>query len=207
MMSSDIERYVKHFGVSRETLSMLQAYGNLLEQWNRKINLVSRSTLETLWTRHFLDSAQILDLVRPAGRWVDLGSGAGFPGMVIAIHSAEIEDLEIILVEADQRKAAFLRAVARELALKVRVIADRIEHIEPLRANFLSARALAPLTDLLGFASTHMKPSGTAIFPKGRKADDEIAVALERWRFDCEKHRSLTDENSTILCIGDIKRV
>ena len=207
MTSSDAERFSAETGVSRETLSDLEAYADLLRRWNKTINLVSPSSLEHLWSRHFQDSAQLLELVEPVGRWVDLGSGGGFPGLVIAVLAKELGDLEVILVESDQRKAAFLRTVIRDLKLNARVVVSRIEDVAPLDADVLSARALAPLDTLLGFAFRHLKPSGIALFPKGEKADEEVAEALEHWKFDCEKHPSQTDENATILRIGEITRV
>ncbi len=207
MTSSDAERFLSETGVSRETLSDLETYADLLRQWNKTINLVSPNSLEHLWSRHFLDSAQLLELADPVGRWVDLGSGGGFPGLVIAVLAKGRADLEVVLVEVDQRKATFLRTVIRDLKLNARVVVSRIEDVAPLDADILSARALAPLDALLGFASRHLKPSGIALFPKGEKADEEVAEALEHWNFDCEKHRSQTDENATILRIGEITRV
>ena len=207
MTSSDIERFCAETNVSRETLADLQTYADLLVQWNKTINLVAPASLEELWSRHFLDSAQLFELVEPKGRWVDLGSGGGFPGLVIAVLGKDKPDLEMILVEADQRKATFLRTVIRRLGLRAKVVVGRIEETPPLEADVLSARALAPLDVLLGYASRQMKPTGVAIFPKGEKADAEIAEALEHWSFDCEKHPSQTGKSSTILRIGEIKRV
>ncbi len=207
MKCSDTLEFEKRTNVSRETLSALDVYAELLRKWNKVINLVSPSTLDELWTRHFLDSAQLLQLVEPKGTWVDLGSGGGFPGLVLAILTRNTPDLKFVLVEADQRKMTFLKAVVRTLGLETRVLAGRIEEIEPLEADIVSARALAPLSILLEFSERHMKLSGTALFPKGEKADAEIAEALESWSFDCEKHRSLTDASAAILRIGEIKRV
>ncbi len=207
MSSSGAEEFAARTDVSRETLAALETYSELLKEWNKTINLVSPKTLEALWTRHFLDSAQLFDVVRSTGVWADLGSGGGFPGLVIAIMKREAQVGEVILVEADQRKATFLRTVIRTLHLPARVVVDRIEHAKPLHADVVSARALAPLSTLLGFAERHLNPSGTAVFPKGEKAEEEIAEALENWVFDCEKLPSQTDANSAILRIGDIKRV
>lgn len=207
MSSSGAEEFAARTDVSRETLAALETYSELLKEWNKTINLVSPKTLEDLWTRHLLDSAQLFDVVRSTGVWADLGSGGGFPGLVIAIMKREAQEGEIVLVEADQRKATFLRTVIRTLYLPARVVVERIEHAKPLHADVVSARALAPLSTLLGFAERHLNPSGTAVFPKGEKAEEEIAEALENWVFDCEKLPSQTDANSAILRIGDIKRV
>jgi 16S rRNA (guanine527-N7)-methyltransferase len=195
--------------VSRETLGRMKAYADLLRRWNPKINLVSKNTLADLWTRHIADSAQLFDL-RPekSRRWVDLGSGGGFPGAVVAILAKDAApEMSVTLVESDQRKAAFLRAVSRETGVKFDVIAKRIEELEPLSADVLSARALAPLSALLGYARVHMDKAGVALFPKGANAEQELRTALETWRFDCQTYKSQTDEDAVVLKIGDIERV
>ena len=200
--------FVKRTNVSRETLERLDVYEKLLRQWTTKLNLVAASTMDDLWVRHFLDSAQVFELAHITGHWVDLGSGGGFPGAIVAILASDASpETNVTLVEADQRKAVFLRNVLRETGIAGRVLAKRIEEIEPLRANILSARALAPLQNLLEFCERHLAEDGCALFLKGKKADAEIAQALERWRFDCETHASKTDEDAVILKIGAIERV
>ena len=194
--------------VSRETEARLDALVAHLGRWNAAINLVARSTMASVWTRHILDSGQLFDLV-PTGaqRWADLGSGAGFPGLVIAVLAAErAPGLRVTLVESDLRKAEFLRRAARVCGVAVTVHARRIEAIAPLGADVVSARALAPLVDLLGFAERHLRPGGSALFPKGAGHEAEIAAALERWRFSVQKHPSRTDPDSVVLRIGDIGR-
>ncbi len=197
----------EQFDVSRETLEKLEAYADLLRRWNRKINLVSPTTIDDLWSRHFVDSVQLFHLVEWKGHWVDLGSGGGFPGLVVAILGDQGGDRKMTLVEADLRKATFLRTVIRELELSVVVVSERIEQAAPLSADVLSARALAPLVSLLGFAERHLAKTGKAVFPKGERAMEEVSLALEHWHFTCETHSSITDAKSTILCIGDIARV
>ena len=206
-MNSELASFASALDVSRETLGLFQKYADLLVRWNRRINLVSAATEQNLWTRHFLDSAQLIRLVEPNGHWVDLGSGAGFPGLVVAALCKSKSNVRFTLIESDQRKATFLRAVARELNLRVRVIADRVEALPPQNADILSARALASLDTLLLYSDRHRKPEGVAVFPKGENVQAEIDEALERWRFDCKKHPSLTDPGATILCIGEIARV
>jgi 16S rRNA (guanine527-N7)-methyltransferase len=201
---SDWESFTAQVDVSRETLDMLKRYAGLLRQWNSKINLVSPRTLDSLWSRHFLDSAQLLACAPSAGHWVDLGSGGGFPGAVVAILSGSNQ--RTTLIESDRRKVAFLRAVARE-TVPFTVISDRIEEAVPQNADVVSARALAPLPVLLDYVSRHLSPSGLAVLPKGRKADDELREALEHWRFDCETYPSKTDPDAVILTLGEIKRV
>ncbi|AZQ69447.1 16S rRNA (guanine(527)-N(7))-methyltransferase RsmG [Silicimonas algicola] len=195
--------------VSRETYLRLSIYENLLQKWTARINLVGSGTLADVWQRHFVDSAQLWKLGPDGGKvWADLGSGGGFPGAVIAIIAAEAcPEMRVTLIESDQRKAAFLRAVARETGVAFNVAAHRIEEIDPLNADIISARALGSLDKLLEYAKRHMAPGGTALFMKGAKADDEIATALDRWKFRCEKTVSATDPAAVILKIGDIERV
>lgn len=194
--------------VSRETLDLLRAYEALLRKWNPAINLVARSTLEGIWSRHFLDSAQIYDLAPPNTRsWADLGSGGGFPGLIVAILAAsEGRALAVTLVESDQRKAAFLMTAARELGLSLAVRAERIESLPPLQADVLSARALAPLEQLIGHAERHLSPQGVALFPKGASHAAEMKQALEKWRFSYETVRSVTDANAVIFQIKGVSR-
>ena len=196
------------FDVSRETIDRLSAYLALLERWNPRINLVGGRTLPEAWSRHFADSAQLLALAPPAARsWLDLGAGAGFPGAVVAILAAETRpDLAVTLVESDGRKAAFLGAVARETGTPFAVLAERIESLPPQASDILSARALAPLAELLGHAEKHRRPEGTCLFPKGRSVHKEIADAALTWRFDPRIHRSRTDPDAAILEIGAFAR-
>lgn len=195
--------------VSRETAGRLADYAALLRAWNPKINLVSKQTLAELETRHVADSAQLLALApADATTWADLGSGGGFPGLVVAILATEARPaLRVTLVESDQRKAVFLRTVAQRTGVPVTVLADRIEAVRPLGADVLSARALAPLTTLLDHADRHLAPSGTALFPKGATWRAEVDEALERWRFRCENLPSATSPDGAILRIGEIHRV
>lgn len=208
-MSTGQGAFEAEVDVSRETSERLALYAALLEKWNPAINLVSRASLTHLWTRHFLDSAQVFDL-RPTdrGHWADLGAGGGFPGLVLVILAAEAApELRFTLVESDQRKATFLRTVLRETGLTADVQAERIESLAPLNADVLSARALAPLSILLGFAERHLRPGGHALFPKGATHAQEIDDALAHWRFDVQKFPSRTEADSVILKIGGIARV
>lgn len=196
-------------GVSRETMARLDRMTDLLTRWTARINLVSKASLEDVWPRHILDSAQLWRL-RPTGglRWVDLGSGAGFPGLVIAVIAQEMAPaLQVQLVEGDLRKAAYLEAAARETGTPVRIIPSRVESLAPLEADILSARAMAPLPDLLTIAEKHLRKTGICLFPKGRSVHKELAEARARWCFDSIEHRSLTDPTATILEIGAIHRV
>lgn len=195
-------------GVSRETEARLAAFTAELRRWNPRINLVSRTTLDQLESRHLVDSAQLFPL-RPGGaqHWADLGTGAGFPGLVIAILAAETAPLlRVTLVESDRRKAAFLAAAARAAGVTPTIHATRIETLAPLNADVLSARALAPLCQLLAHVYRHMAPNGRALLPKGARHDAEIAEALATWRFTVQKIPSRTDPAGAILAIEGVTR-
>ncbi|MCL3881638.1 16S rRNA (guanine(527)-N(7))-methyltransferase RsmG [Marivita sp. GX14005] len=194
--------------VSRETLDRLEVYHHLLDKWSRKINLVSPSTLQNARLRHFKDSLQLLSVESPRGkRWVDIGSGAGFPGAIIAIARAGASDAgKTILVESDKRKSVFLRTVSRETNADFTVLAERIECIEPLGADIISARALAPLSRLFDYAESHLQKGGVMIFPKGANWRQEVADAEKTWHFSYAAHRSMTDDEAVILRIEDLSR-
>lgn len=191
--------------VSRETHERLTAYEALVRKWNAKINLVAPSTLPEFNSRHIQDSIQIFDHVQfPEGNWVDLGSGGGLPGIVVSIY-AQKAPLTVSLVESDQRKSAFLRTVIRELSLQnVSIMTGRIENVPPLAANFVSARALAPLSVLLSMVRRHMHQDGTAIFLKGRSWKAECDEARKEWRFDVTSFPSKTDPDAAILKITGV---
>lgn len=194
--------------VSRETFAALRALEALVQRWNPAINLVSKTTLPDLWSRHIVDSAQIFAF-RPEGArtWVDLGSGGGFPGLVVAILARELApDLTVTLVESDARKATFLRQAAQSLGLNVDVRSQRIESLPDLRADVLSARALAPLANLVAYAARLLRPGGTAIFPKGARFAEELAAARRVWAFDVDTRPSLSDGEAAILVIRNIQR-
>lgn len=194
--------------VSRETLDRLRAFEAVLRQWTAKINLVSKSSLDVFWQRHVADSAQLFQCIRPAGHWVDLGSGGGFPGLVVAILAAEAApDVRLTLIESDQRKAAFLRTAARSAGVDCTVIARRIELADPQGGDIVSARALAGLDTLLGYAERHLASSGTALFPKGVTWKKEMADARERWNFTAEPITSKTEDGAVILKIEGVSRV
>ena len=195
--------------VSRETFLRLKEYEKLLFKWNAKINLVSKSTLDNFWNRHVLDSAQFLSSVgEKAGKWVDLGSGGGLPGLVVAILSDEIEPVnKLFLVEADARKAVFLKTVCRELGLKVEVYNNRIEELPPISANIVSARALAPLKTLCLYAKNYLEKDGVAVFAKGENWKAELVEAQKKWIFSYEAVKSTLHEGSVVLVLRGIKSV
>lgn len=194
--------------VSRETVATLRAFEAEVKRWSPTVNLVSRTSLDHLWDRHIVDSAQIFHACPPdASRWVDIGSGGGFPGLVVAALARELRPgLRITLVESDQRKAAFLRQAAQKLGLSVEVLAKRAESLPPQMADVVSARALAPLTDLLGLAALHLKAGGTALFPKGARHAEEVAEAKRLWNFDLDSLQSTTDPAAALLIIRKLHR-
>lgn len=195
--------------VSRETIERIAIYETLVKKWNPKINLIARSTLPDLFDRHIRDSAQLMTHI-PLGakRLGDFGSGGGFPGMVLAIFSAELRpDLDIKLVESDQRKAAFLRSVARETGISVDVTVDRIENLDPLNLDVVTARALASLKDLCSFTARHLGPKGDAFFLKGKSWGKEVEEAEVEWKFELAKFKSETNPEAVILHLREIKHV
>ncbi len=194
--------------VSRETMERLERFAALTRKWNPSINLVAKSTIPDLWDRHIVDSVQLYPLAPARPRhWLDIGSGGGFPGIIMAAISVEKSpETKFTFIESDQRKSTFLRTAARELGLRVNVIASRIEETEPQSADVVSARALSALTDLLPLISLHLAPDGTAILPKGKTHQQEIDVAKKVWSFDVASHQSMTDEQARILVVKGISR-
>lgn len=189
--------------VPRETRDRLAAYAALLRTWQARINLIGRATLDDLWRRHIADSAQLFQLLPPGTRvLVDLGSGAGFPGLVLAMMGVP----EVHLIESHARKAAFLREAARVTATPVQVHARRIEQVPPLAADVVTARALAPLAALLDYAQPFLRPHTVCLFPKGRQADEELTAARKGWKMRAERIPSLTDPSGTILRLSEIAR-
>ena len=195
--------------ISALATERLQIFVGLLAKWNAAINLVSPASLAEVWTRHVADSAQVLDVapIRRA-RWLDMGSGAGFPGIVIALITADTPNpVEMTLVESDRRKAAFLSTVSRETGVPMIIQAARIEAVAPQNADTVSARALAPLVRLCSFAERHLAPHGAALFLKGGRYDAEIAEARRTWSFALDIRRSSTDPAGVVLIMKDLRRV
>lgn len=202
------KQFQEIFKPSDLEMSKLDALVATLIKWNPRINLVAANSLTDVWTRHILDSAQLFE-AHSVGTavWVDLGSGGGFPGFVIAILAqARAPDLKVRLVESDQRKAAFLRTVSRETMTPVEVIVGRAEQIEPQSADIVSARALAPLNRLLDYAERHLVPGGRCVFLKGETHEEELRGALAIWQFTYQKEPSLSHPSGTVLSIGDLRR-
>ena len=192
--------------VSREIDGALRSYLALLEKWNRAINLVSPNTIPDAWNRHFVDSLQLLPLIPDHIKiMLDIGSGAGFPGLVIAVARP---DIHVHLLESDQRKCTFMDAVRRELSLSnVTVHCDRIENFTAdFIPDMISARALASLDALLAYVSPYLSqnPALECLFPKGKSANDEIAEAQKTWSFDIHETASKTAADAKILHLSNI---
>lgn len=200
-MAGGSEIVAKGLDVSRETLERLQVYNMLLHKWQRAINLVSRQSLDDSWQRHFLDSGQLFRLLPgEANSMLDIGSGAGFPGMVLAIMGAR----NVELVESDERKCLFLREVSRETSTDVTVTNERIEKLSPKKVDVLTSRACAPLDVLLGYARPYLGPSTICLFPKGRTVQDELTTAQKRWNIRYTLHQSVSDSAARIVRLEGI---
>jgi 16S rRNA (guanine527-N7)-methyltransferase len=194
--------------VSRETFEALLHFADMVEQWTARINLISPATVPDLWNRHVLDSAQLFEYAGSGTIWGDFGSGAGFPGLVLAILAKEKRpDLRFHLVESDQRKSAFLRKAVMDLSLPAQIHAQRAEKLSPLAAQIISARALASLSELFPLLAPHLAAGGQAIFPKGAKAMEEVDLARKTWHFDLSTAPSHTDPRAQILMIENLRHV
>lgn len=201
MARMDADGFRRATGVSRETLERLMVYEALLRKWQKTINLVGPRTLDDSWSRHFLDSAQLYPLCPESTRTlVDLGSGAGFPGLVLAIMGVP----EVHLIESDVRKGAFLREAARATGAPVTVHSKRIEAVQGLQADVLTARALAPLGDLLDWGARFLSPDGVALFLKGQNMEDELTDTTKYWKMRTERFDSVTDPSGSILRLSGI---
>lgn len=194
--------------VSRETLEHLEHYEILVKRWSKSINLISTASVNTMWSRHILDSAQLyLNLPQKCKVWLDLGSGAGFPGLVISVLAKQFyPPLHVYLVESDKRKSVFLKTVIRELLLDATVINDRIESADVPKADVVSARALTSLTGLLAYAYPHIKEGGSCLFLKGKNWEKEVIVAQKKWSFDLKINNSITQKGAVTLELGGISR-
>jgi len=204
------QRFAARFNVSRETIERLQIYEALLNHWQKGVNLVAAKTLEDVWHRHFADSAQLLAHAPDAATWLDLGSGAGFPGLVIAICVANREDSHVHIVESNARKCAFCQEVVRETGCSVEIHQARIESLSRadnvIGAEIVTARALAPLEYLYKLASPFFGPGTTGLFLKGRRVSQELERAAKNWDCEVQLHPSLTDARARIVEVSALRR-
>lgn len=204
------EQFAKRFNVSRETLERLKIYEQLLKRWQKGTNLVSPATLDQVWHRHFADSAQLITHASDAANWLDLGSGAGFPGLVVAICRANQEDGAVHLVESNARKCAFAHEVVRETGCSVEIHQTRIESLwgddKLSNVECVTARALAPLSELLELAAPFFGASTRGLFLKGRQTDGELSQARQKWSFEPKTHPSLTDVQARVVELRDLRQ-
>jgi 16S rRNA (guanine527-N7)-methyltransferase len=229
-LSADRQNALAMFDVSRETIARLDRFVALLLTWQRRTNLISPSTIPSLWTRHVADSLQLLQLAaahpspsptspreqgreelegRGGGIWVDLGSGGGFPGIVIACALADVPGTKIHLIESNMKKAAFLREAVRETKVPGIVHAARIETLVPVlggAADYVTARALAPLSDLLNIIAPFLKKGAKAFLPKGQDLDIELTEATKHWNIETESVPSKTSKAGRILIVHALSR-
>lgn len=200
------EAYQSELKLPDALFADLQTYVAILEKWQRRINLVSSTTLADVWRRHVLDSSQIYPLIPSSAKTlIDLGSGAGFPGLILAMFSKAYQGPQVHLIEADSRKAAFLSEVNRQTRAGATIHARRIESVIDQTADVVTARALAPLPKLLSLAARFDNGDTTYIFLKGEKAVDELTEAEKEWTMNVEKTPSLSHAAGTILTLRGVK--
>ncbi len=197
------------YNVSRETIAKLKDYEAFVKEWNNKFNLVSKSSIAELWNRHIIDSLQVIQFVQTTDRTLyDLGSGAGFPAMVLAVAAEQLfPNLNITLIESIGKKALFLKTAKEQLKLQnVNVLNYRIENLKSAPVDIISSRALADLSKLLEYAKPFCKKETKLIFPKGEKWKEELDTAKEEWSFDCKVVQSITNVSGHILNISNVRR-
>ncbi|MGD9668693.1 MAG: 16S rRNA (guanine(527)-N(7))-methyltransferase RsmG [Hyphomicrobiaceae bacterium] len=206
------------FDVSRETVGRLEMYADLLRRWQKTINIVAPKSLDDVWHRHFADSAQLFAFIPAEARHlIDLGSGGGFPGLVLAILAMEKRPpnagsgaLHVTLVESDTRKAAFLRDVARQTGIAVDIMSTRIESItnsaNVASVDVITSRALAPLPRLFELVERMFEPQTVALFLKGKSVHEEVEAARRHWEFGLDLEESITDTDARIAVIRHLKR-
>jgi len=194
--------------VSHETFAQLEVFAGLVRKWGKAINLIATSDHESIWFRHILDSAQLMRHVSTTpDKWVDIGTGGGFPGLVVAIMCADsFPATHFDFLESDHRKASFLREAVRVLGLKVTVHPERAEVTSALKANVASARALAPLAQMIPLLNRHLAKDGVALLLKGKNHNIEIAEARKLWKFNVSIYESITDCNAAVIRLSEVQR-
>jgi 16S rRNA (guanine527-N7)-methyltransferase len=201
-MSADRDAFVERENVSRETLVRLDAYIDTLDAWRMRSNLIGPNEWPQIWTRHVADSWQLLRFIDPKASVVDLGSGAGFPGLVIAAARPEAR---ITLIESVGKKCAFLRAAIEAGAFDVTVLAERVEAVAVTNADIVTARAFAPLPKLLEYAAPWLENGAMGLFPKGERWKEELTAAQESWRFAYEAVENRSGGSGVILIVKELR--
>ena len=208
MSSTDRQQALGTTPVSRETAERLDAFVALLLRWQARINLISSATIPSLWTRHVADSLQLVDLGAEAEVWVDIGSGAGFPGVIIAVAAIDRPNFRLFMVESNKKRCAFLNEALRVTGARAQVIPDRIENARDKLppADIVSARAVAALPDLLDMAYPLLKTDGRGLFPKGQDVESELTQAAKCWKFNHHLTPSRTDPKARIVTVSKLER-
>jgi 16S rRNA (guanine527-N7)-methyltransferase len=198
------EAFAQAFDVPRGTIDALARYEKELISWQSRMNLVGPATLDDIWDRHFVDSAQLTRLIPKGKSWLDIGAGGGFPGLVLAA----LDWGSVTLVESVTKKCRFLEVIRDELGLgNVTVLNARVEQLPTLGIEVATARAAAPLVTLFDWSIRHVRPGGTYVFPKGRRWAEEVASARTKFLFDLETFPSMTDPDARILVAHNVKRL
>ncbi len=193
----------KHVNVSPETFHRFYLYHDLLVKWQEKINLIGNDSLPKIWERHFLDSLQLIPLIPKSVKpLIDFGTGAGFPGMVLAMYGIA----NVHLIESDHKKISFLKEVARITKTDVSIYPERIENIKIADVGIIVARALSDLERLLEYSSRYVSHETTCLFPKGKNYAMEIEAAKEKWQFDYKITKSITDKDGVMVIVSNLKR-
>ena len=203
-----MENVLKKYNVSRETIDALRTFQSLVLEWNNKFNLISKSSEQNIWERHIIDSAQLYQFINNSAESLyDFGSGAGFPGVVLAIIAKEKnKNLKITLIESITKKTAFLNEVKDVLNININVINERIENLRLPTADIITSRAMSSLDKLLNYSISFTSKKTKLIFPKGEKWEEEIIKAKEKWVFDYKTIPSETNKEARILYIENIRR-
>jgi 16S rRNA (guanine527-N7)-methyltransferase len=199
--------FARMTGADGETLARLAKYETLLKSWNEHTNLIAGSTAGSIWERHFWDSAQLLPLVTPGTKTiVDIGAGAGFPGLVLAAMLHGKSDATIHLIDATQKKCRFLAEAAEAMGVNVKVHWGRAETLPPLSADIVTARAVSALDGLFALVERHLRPGGMALLLKGAKANEELTAASQAWDFETNQVPSRSDSAGMVLCVTGLRR-
>lgn len=203
-----MKNFMEKYSVSCETMELLTVYHNLLVEWQSKFNLVSNSSLQYAWNRHFEDSVQLYEYIpKNAVSLIDFGSGAGFPAMVLAIIAKDKTPyLNFTLVESIKKKTLYLNEVALKTGVSVNIINDRIENIKKQKYDVITSRAMTSLNDLLKYAYPFCHKQTVCIFPKGKNYSSELAEAHKTWKFKCDIKQSKVSDEGKILIVTDIQK-
>jgi len=200
----------EHFNVSRETLSRLEVYVKLLKEWQSKTNLIGSGTVDQIWHRHIADCAQLYALAKKdISHWLDIGSGAGLPGLIVAIMAKEADNFDMHLVESNGKKCAFLRTAIRETQISASVHHMRVEDFaaeNEHKIDVITARAVAPLVNLMDLCEPFFPHKPEILIQKGQDVDDELTKATKCWIISAEKIPSIIEKNSSILKIHEPAR-